>query len=149
MLAAAFKTMVKATRNHVGEILSSGSFAVESITEDRKRPGPMPMTSMTCRAVVRTRPRSQQKRACQQRSDTRSGILDVKRDKTMDWIMMRDESREGYQNADHTTWSPLVGHVMADGETLYANQVRLHAIPRPFSALSRHHFFGRASKRLA
>ena len=66
------------------------------------------------------------KRACQQRSDTRSGILDVKRDKTMDWIMMRDECREGYQNADHTTWSPLVGHVMADGETLYANQVRLH-----------------------
>jgi|TARA_Y100000991_G_C21943006_1_gene336180 hypothetical protein len=62
MLAAAFKTMVKATRNHVGEILSSGSFAVESITEDRKRPGPMPMTSMTCRAVVRTRPRSQQAR---------------------------------------------------------------------------------------
>jgi len=62
MLAAAFKTMVKATRNHVGEILSSGSFAVESITEDRKRPGWMPMTSMTCRAVVRTRPRSQQAR---------------------------------------------------------------------------------------
>ena len=89
------------------------------------------------------------KRACQQRSDTRSGILDVKRDKTMDWIMMREECREGYQNADHTTWSPLVGHVMADGETLYANQVRLHAILRPFSALSRHHFFGRASKRLA
>ena len=89
------------------------------------------------------------KRACQQRSDTRLGILDVKRDKTMDWIMMRDECREGYQNADHTTWSPLVGHVMADGETLYANQVRLHVIPRPFSALSRHHFFGRASKRLA
>jgi len=36
--------------------------------------------------------------------------------------MMREECREGYQNADHTTWSPLVGHVMADGETLYANQ---------------------------
>jgi len=35
------------------------------------------------------------KRACQQRSDTRSGILDAKRDKTMDWIMMRDECREG------------------------------------------------------
>ena len=77
------------------------------------------------------------KRACQQRSDTRSGILDVKRDKTMDWSMMREECREGYQNADHTTWSPLVGHVMADSETLYAKQVRLHAIPRPFPALSR------------
>ena len=62
MLAAAFKTMVKATRNHVGEILSCGRVVVESITDDRKRPGPMPMTSMRCRAVVRTRPRSQQAR---------------------------------------------------------------------------------------
>jgi len=88
------------------------------------------------------------KRACQQHSDTLSGILDVKRDKTTDWIMMRDEYREG-PKCGSCDWSPLVGHVMADGETLYANQVRLHAIPRPFSALSRHHFFGRASKRLA
>ena len=63
MLAAAFKTMVKATRNHVGEFLSCGRFAVESITEDpRKQLGPMPMTSMTYRAVVRTRPRSEQAR---------------------------------------------------------------------------------------
>ena len=63
MLAAAFKTMVKATRNHVGEFFSCGRFAVESITEDlRKQLGPMPMTSMTYRAVVRTRPRAQQAR---------------------------------------------------------------------------------------
>jgi len=154
MLAAAFKTMVKATRNHVGEILSCGRFAVESITEDlRKRPGPMPMTSMTddvpsgcshSAAISTSAPISSAPTLGQE-----SLTLSATRPWSMDWIMMRDECREGYQNADHTTWSPLVGHVMADGETLYANQVRLHAILRPFSALSRHHFFGRASKRLA
>jgi hypothetical protein len=34
MLAVAFKTMVKATRNHAGEFLSCGRFAVKSIFED-------------------------------------------------------------------------------------------------------------------
>ena len=53
MLAAAFKTMVKATRNHVGEILSCGRFAVESITEDlRKRPGPVSYTHLTLPTIL-------------------------------------------------------------------------------------------------
>ena len=90
------------------------------------------------------------KRAYQQRSDTRSRILDAKRDKTMEHGLDYDARRVPRGTE---IWliqlGPLVGHVMADGETTYANQVRLHAIPQPFSALSRHHFFGRASKRLA
>ena len=51
MLAAAFKTMLveASTRNHAGEFLPGGRFAVKGITEDmRKRLGPMPTPSMTC-----------------------------------------------------------------------------------------------------
>ena len=91
MLAAAFKTMVKATRNHVGEILSCGRFAVESITEDRKRPGVLPMTSMTCRAVVRTRPRSQQARlsAALQQHSVRNPWRQARQDEGLDYDARR------------------------------------------------------------
>ena len=69
--------------------------------------------------------------------------LDVKLDKTMDWIMMREECLEGYQNADHTTWSPLtVGHYREypkwlNGikcESIFVIQIMNGTVPLPFNS---------------